>query len=86
MKNLRFVLLGALLGVFIVLLPGCEKKTNAQVSPPAVGGGQADEAIVWLTDWEKAKQTAAAQNKDLLIDFSGSGLVRLVQKAGRGSV
>lgn len=72
MKKVRFVLLGTLLGVFILLPSGCDKKTNAQVSPTAVGGGQADEAIVWLTDWEKAKQTAAAQNKDLLIDFAGS--------------
>src|SRR4051794_3904234 len=27
---------------------------------------------LWVSDFEKAKQTAAAENKDLLIDFTGS--------------
>lgn len=71
--NLRFVLLVTILMAFLLLPAGCDKKTNAPVVAAAAAGGGAEHSeIEWLTDWEKAKQTAAAENKDLLIDFSGS--------------
>jgi thioredoxin-related protein len=78
MKNVRFgvqfILLSAVLIAFVLLPAGCDKKANTQTvaASAAAGGGHQDSGIEWLTDWEKAKQTAAAENKDLLIDFSGS--------------
>lgn len=75
MKNVKRILFKTLICLFILLSTGCDKKTNVQVevaADPAAGGGHAEGRIEWVTDWEKAKRTAAAENKDLLIDFAGS--------------
>jgi len=48
-----------------LLAAGCSRKTE----PPA---GQQPPHSLWMTDFEAAKQKAAAEGKDLLVNFSGS--------------
>ena len=66
MKNkYRILQVLSLLLVFTMIpIAGCRKK--ADVSAPAVANEH------WLTDFEKAKQIAKAEGKDLLINFAGS--------------
>ncbi len=70
-------------GVLLLVAGGCRKKTAPPPPKPEPapattgntareGGGHDNAEIEWVTDWDKAKQTAQQQNKDLLIDFSGS--------------
>jgi len=50
-----------------VVVSGCSKKTD-----PAVSETAESATANWITDFEAAKRTAAAEGKDLLINFSGS--------------
>ena len=67
----QVTLTAVLLGTFGLMLSGCKKKADATVPPanPMRGGGG---HIDWETDWDKARQTAQSEGKDLLIDFAGS--------------
>ena len=58
--------------ITMILFAGCGKTADA----PAA-------AKVWLTDFEKAKQTAGAEGKDLLINFAGSDWCYWCQKLDR---
>jgi len=51
-----------------VVVSGCSKKTDPAASETA----EPATAANWITDFEAAKRTAAAEGKDLLINFSGS--------------
>ena len=58
-----------------VAATGCDKEMGAVEKPS--GEGQAAEADAeahggWITDYEEAKAMAKAENKHMLIDFSGS--------------
>lgn len=64
------------LAVIAAAIAGCSKQpetaasgTESQPGTPASG---TETSVVWMTDFEAAKQKAAAEGKDLLIDFSGS--------------
>lgn len=48
-----------------VLAVGCSRKTEPTT------GGRSPHAL-WMTDFEAAKEKAAAEGKDLLVNFSGS--------------
>ena len=67
-ENKCFVFV-SLTAVLVLLIAGCPKKGGVS-SPPAAQNG--DQHAGWLTDFEKAKQAAKAQGKDLLVNFSGS--------------
>ncbi|MBL7215575.1 MAG: thioredoxin family protein [Phycisphaerae bacterium] len=69
MKNKRRILqvLSLLLVFTIVLVAGFRRK--ADVSATTASSASTDH---WMTDFEKAKQTAREEDKDLLIDFAGS--------------
>jgi thiol-disulfide isomerase/thioredoxin len=60
-------------------------KTAADIAVPAAGGGSGEGGAVvaeeatklstgqeWMTDWAKAKETAAKDHKKMLVDFTGS--------------
>lgn len=79
--KVKFVLAVAVLVTLVLPLSGCRKKTTppaaqkptAEASESGANSAQAGGGhIDWMTDWDKAKQTAQAEGKDLLIDFSGS--------------
>ncbi len=58
----RFIRIFVLFQVIaIIFFAGCGKTTDAASMPKH-----------WFTDFEKAKQTAGAEGKDILINFSGS--------------
>ena len=70
-KTNRLVLMCALCAVSGIWLSGCtsrvEKKTpRAEATPAAV------EEVLWQTDFAAAKAKAKAENKLLLVDFTGS--------------
>jgi thioredoxin-related protein len=46
--------------------------TQAQVQETPAAGREQESASVWMTDFEVAKKKAAAEGKDLLLDFTGS--------------
>lgn len=54
----------ALVLIPMMVVAGCSKKAEPKASKGSHG--------VWMTDFEAAKQKAAAEGKDLLMDFSGS--------------
>ncbi len=60
---------GLFMAMAMTLLAGCRKTTDAAAT-----------ANYWLTDFEKAKQTAGAEGKDLLINFAGSDWCYWCQK------
>ena len=66
MKNKHRILqvLSLLLIVTALLFVGCRKKADVLAATA--------ETEHWLTDFEKAEQTAKAEGKDLLINFAGS--------------
>lgn len=64
MKYRPILTLGA---AFLLLATGCGEK---KVLAPA--DAQTSGKLEWLTDYETAKAQARAQNKTLLIDFTGS--------------
>ena len=53
--------LSLFLVVTMLFFTGCRKKASASVAHAE-----------WLTDFEKAKQTARTQGKDLMLNFAGS--------------
>jgi len=55
----------AVWGFFLVAMVVLVGVRDNNATPATAGAA-------WLTDFEKAKQIAAAQNKDLLINFAGS--------------
>lgn len=55
---------GILLTTIAVFLAGCEQETTAAET----GGADAS----WMTNYDAALQKAAAENKHVLVDFSGS--------------
>ena len=61
-----------LLGLALVVT-GCEKDTNTEQKPAGAGETvQAEAHGGWVTDFEKARAMAKAENKHILMDFSGS--------------
>ncbi len=65
MKHSYLILL---LSLAVLLQSGCSRKTEPDAS-------ESDNAVAdapWMTDFETAKQKAAAESKDLLVNFSGS--------------
>lgn len=52
----------------LVLQTACGKKESGTVPEKTAAGGK----VEWLTDFDAAKAEARAQNKTLLIDFTGS--------------
>jgi len=60
-RILLLPILSLLIIAFMLVFTGCRKKTDV------LGNHSA-----WMTDFEKAKQTARSQGKDLLINFAGS--------------
>ncbi len=65
------VMAGLLLAAATVFNSGCRKKEAASTD------GAPD---YWVTDFEKAQQLAQQQNKDILINFSGSDWCYWCQK------
>ena len=63
MKNLRFLLAAAAL-----LAISCSKSSTAEETTKAPGSSKAG----WLTNYTAAQEEAKAQNKLLLMDFTGS--------------
>lgn len=59
----------------LAVLAGCRKKAGDSAAMAA-----AVSADNWLTDFDKARQTAQQQGKDLLIDFAGSDWCYWCQK------
>lgn len=87
MKICRFPLFAALLGVALLALPGCGESSesvdasSAQTTPPA----QTETATQtltsnqtkpskpgWITSYDQGQQEAKANNKLVLLDFTGS--------------
>ena len=63
--------------VIAAAIAGCSKKPETTAgsgteSQPATSSSSTEASVLWVTDFEAAKQKAAAEGKDLLIDFSGS--------------
>ncbi|MDP9004218.1 MAG: thioredoxin family protein [Verrucomicrobiota bacterium] len=62
MKNFRLAVIAA--GILALGAFGCQKKTG-DVSGPA-------DSSEWLTDFKRAQEIAKANNKALLLEFTGS--------------
>ena len=60
-KHRILQVLSLLFIVTALFFVGCRKKADASVVH-----------VEWMTDFEKAKQTAQAQGKDLMLNFAGS--------------
>lgn len=81
MKIRRFPLFPALLGVALLALPGCGEPSesvdasSAQTTPSAQTA-PSDQAKPskpgWITSYEEGQQEAKANNKLVLLDFTGS--------------
>lgn len=68
MKTWLMVLLAGM----AVFISGCDEDVQKE-APPTAGESQEQAGHdEWYTDFEKAKATAKAENKHILIDFSGS--------------
>jgi protein disulfide-isomerase len=74
-KVVRFFLLLALAGAGLLALPGCGKRpesadsATAQPTPPTQA---APTKAGWLTSYDEGQQEAKANNKLVLLDFTGS--------------
>ena len=74
-KFCRFSLLLALLGAAMLALPGCEQRAEIVDSPsPQTTPSDQTEATKpgWITNYEQGQQEAKANNKLMLLDFTGS--------------
>jgi len=64
------------LAVIAAAIAGCSKKPETAASgaesQPGTSASSTEASVEWVTDFEAAKQKAAVEGKDLLIDFSGS--------------
>jgi thioredoxin-related protein len=62
--------------IALVAITGCSKKPGQEAAGSQAQSGTSasgtEVSAEWITDFEAAKQKAAAEGKDLLIDFSGS--------------
>jgi protein disulfide-isomerase len=75
-KVFRFFLLLALVGTGLLALPGCgQRPESADSSSPAQPTPSTQTAPTkagWLTNYEEGQQEAKANNKLVLLDFTGS--------------
>lgn len=56
-----------------LLLTGCDMNTAEAAAPaPSTEPAEASHSSLWKTDYKAALATAAAENKHVLVDFSGS--------------
>jgi thioredoxin-related protein len=66
----HYSVIAAVILTMMIFAAGCGKEAPVEAANSAGDGNH--QHAEWITDFEKAKQTAQAQGKDLLIDFSGS--------------
>jgi protein disulfide-isomerase len=80
-KFCRFPLLLALLGVATLAVPGCGRRSktvdsSSTQTPPSTQTAPSDQTTPskpgWMTSYEQGQQEAKANNKLVLLDFTGS--------------
>ncbi len=75
MKVCRFPLLLAVIGGALLALPGCGQRSESADSSPtqtAPSSQTPSSKPGWITSYEQGQQEAKANNKLVLLDFTGS--------------
>ena len=70
MLLLRLLVMGAI--VSAALLTGCSRTDVSDKGTPAPSPGSQATGATWLTNYQQARDTARANQKLLLVDFTGS--------------